>query len=55
VEVFIQSSLALEWWLHNVDMDPELADCIVEYVQRQGQELMDEIIQEVPGRLNAMG
>jgi hypothetical protein len=33
VEVFMQSSLFLERWLHEVDMDPELADCIVEYVQ----------------------
>jgi hypothetical protein len=51
----MQSSLALERWLHNVDTDPELADCIVEYVQRQGQESMDEIVQEAPGTLNAMG
>ena len=55
VEVFMQSLLALEQWLNNVDTDPELADCIVEYVQRGGQESMDEIVQEVPGRLNAMG
>jgi hypothetical protein len=55
VEVFMQPLLALEWWLHDVDMDPELADCIVEYVQRRGQESMDETLQEVPGRLNAMG
>ena len=51
----MQSLLALERWLHDVDTDPELVDCIVEYVQRQGQESMDEIVQEVPGRLNAMG
>jgi hypothetical protein len=55
VEVFMQSLLALEQWLNNVDTDPELSDCIVEYVQRGGQESMDEIVQEVPGRLNAMG
>jgi hypothetical protein len=32
VEVFIQSLLFLERWLHKVDTDPELANCIVEYV-----------------------
>ncbi len=46
VEVFMQLLLALERWLHDVDTDPELADCIVEYVQRWRQESMDEIVQE---------
>jgi hypothetical protein len=46
----MQLLLALKWWLHDVDTDPELADCIVEYVQRRGQESMDEIAQEAPGR-----
>jgi hypothetical protein len=55
VEVFMQSSMALEGWLQDVDTDPELADCIVEYLHRRGQESIDEIVQEVPGRLNAMG
>ncbi len=54
-EVFTQSTLALERWLYDTDMDQELADCIVEYVQRRGQETMEEIIQEVPRRFNAMG
>ncbi len=30
VEVFMQSLLSLERWLHKVGMDPESADCIVE-------------------------
>ena len=47
--------LALERWLHDVDTDQELADCIVEYVRRQGQESMEETIQEMPRRFNAMG
>jgi hypothetical protein len=55
VEVFMQSLLALEQWLHDVDTDPEIVDCIVEYLQRRGQESMDEIVQEAPGRLDAMG
>jgi hypothetical protein len=55
VEAFMQSLLALERWLHEVDTDPELADCIVEYVQWRGQELMEEIVLEAPERFNAMG
>ncbi len=55
VEVFTQSLLALERWLYDADTDPELADCIVEYVQRRGQETTEEIIQEAPRRFNAMG
>ncbi len=37
----MQLLLALERWLNDTDMDPELADCIVEYVQRRGQETGD--------------
>ncbi len=55
VEVFMQSLQALEQWLHDVDMDPELVDCIVEYVQRWGQESMEETVQEMPRRFNVMG
>jgi hypothetical protein len=55
VEVFMQLSLALEQWLHDLDTDPELGDCIVEYVQRRGQESMEETVQEMPRRFNAMG
>ncbi len=55
MEVFTQSLLALEWWLYDANTDPELADCIVEYVQRRGQETMDEIVQKAPRRFNAMG
>jgi len=51
----MQSLLALEWWLYDAGTDPELADCIVEYVQRWGQETMEEIVQEAPRRFNAMG
>jgi hypothetical protein len=55
VEVFMQSLLILEQWLHKVDTDPELADCIVEYIQGQGQESMEEIVWEAPETFNAMG
>jgi hypothetical protein len=55
VEVFMQLLLFLELWLHNVNTDPELADCIVEYVQGRGQESMEEIVRRAPERFNAMG
>jgi hypothetical protein len=55
VEVFMQLLLFLERWLHEVNTDPELADCIVEYVQGQGQVLMEEIVRGAPERFNAMG
>jgi hypothetical protein len=51
----MQLSLILERWLHEVDTDPELADCIVEYVQGRGQVLMEEIIWGAPKRFKAMG
>jgi hypothetical protein len=50
VEVFTQSLLALERWLYDANTDP-----IVEYVQRRGQETMEEIVQEAPRRFKAMG
>ncbi len=55
MEVFMQSSELLERWLYNVNTDPKLAECIVEYVQGRGQELMEEIVQGAPESFNAMG
>ncbi len=55
VKVFMQSLLFLERWLHEVDTDPELADCIMEYVQGWGQVLMEEIVWGALERFNAMG
>ncbi len=55
VEVFMWLSELLERWLYDVNTDPELAECIVEYVQGQGQELMEEIVWGAPERFNAMG
>jgi hypothetical protein len=55
VEVFMRLSELLEWWLYNVNRDPELAECTVEYVQGRGQELMEEIVWGSPERFNAMG
>ena len=55
IEAFRLATTALERWLNEADTDSDLADCIVEYVQRQGQETMEEIVQEAPRRFNAMG
>ena len=55
MKVFMRSSELLEQWRYNVDTDPELAECIVEYVQGRGQELMEEIVRGAPERFNAMG
>ncbi len=55
VEVFIQSLLALERWLNKVDTDPDLADSIVEYVQRRGTVSMEDIVQEAPSRFQVVG
>ncbi len=55
VDVFMQLSELLERWLCNVDTDPELADCIVEYVQGRGQLLMEEIVWGAQERFKAMG
>jgi hypothetical protein len=55
VEVFMQSSLALEWWLNKVDTDLDLADSILKYVQQQGTVLMEDIVQEAPSRFQVVG
>ena len=44
VDVFMRLLELLERWLCNVDTDPKLADCIVEYVQGRGQTLMEDIV-----------
>jgi hypothetical protein len=55
VDVFMRLSELLERWLCDIDTDPELADCIVEYVQGRGQMLMEEIVRGAPERFKAMG
>jgi hypothetical protein len=55
VDVFMRLSELLERWLCDVDTDPELADCIVEYVQGRGQMWMEEIVRGAPERFKAMG
>jgi hypothetical protein len=55
VEVFMRLLELLEWWLYDINMDPELVECIVEYVQGWGQELMEEIVRGALERFNEMG
>jgi hypothetical protein len=55
VEVFMQLSMALEWWLNKVDTDPELVDSIVKYVPWQGIVSMEDIVQEAPSRFHTAG
>ncbi len=45
----------LERLLNEADMDPDLADCIVEYVQQQGTVTMEEVVQEALHRFWMMG
>jgi hypothetical protein len=55
VEVFMQSSMALERWLNKVDTDPDLADSIIKYAQQQGTVSMEDIVQEAPSRFQVLG
>jgi hypothetical protein len=44
IEAFWLAMTALERWLKEADTDPDLADCIVEYVQRRGTVTMEEVV-----------
>jgi hypothetical protein len=55
IEAFWLATTALEQWLKEADTDPNLVDCIVEYVQRQGTVTMEEVVQEAPRRFRTMG
>jgi hypothetical protein len=44
IEAFRLAMTALERWLNEPDMDLDLADCIVEYVQRRGTVTMEEVV-----------
>ena len=54
MEAFRLGTLALEQWLEEADTNPDLADSIVEYVQRRGTVTMDEAISESPPRFRLM-
>jgi hypothetical protein len=55
IEALRLSTTALEWWLKEADTDPDLADCIVEYVQQRRSVMMEEVVQEAPRRFRMMG
>ncbi len=55
IEAFRLATTALEQWLDEADTDPDLADSIVEYVQRGGTATMEEVVQEAPCRFRTMG
>ncbi len=55
IKAFQLATTALERWLKEADTDPDLADCIVEYVQRWGTVTMEEVVQEAPRRFRMMG
>ena len=48
VEAFMQASQALEQWLEESNMDQDLIDCIVDYVQGQGTLTMASAVQNAP-------
>ena len=55
VEASMQSSWALEEWLEKADTDPDLIDCIVDYVQGQGTISMASAVQNAPAQFQALG
>jgi hypothetical protein len=55
VEAFRQASQALEHWLEEANMDPDLIDCIVAYVQSRGTLTMALTKQNAPPQLQALG
>jgi hypothetical protein len=55
IEAFRLAMTALERWLNEADTDPDLADSIVEYVQRRGTAAMEEVAREAPHRFRTMG
>ncbi len=48
VEAFMQSSQAVEQWLEEANTDPDLIDCIVDYVQGRGTITMTLAMQNAP-------
>jgi hypothetical protein len=54
VKAFLLCTSALEWWLDEVDTDPDLMDSIMEYVQQRGTVTMEEAISEAPPRFQPM-
>jgi hypothetical protein len=55
VEAFMQSSQALEHWMEEANTDPDLIDCIVEYVQSWGTLTMTLAVQNASPQFQALG
>jgi hypothetical protein len=55
IEAFRLATTALERWLKEADTDPNLADCIVKYVQQRGTVTMEEAVRGAPHRFWTMG
>jgi hypothetical protein len=55
VETFMQSSQALEQLMEEADTDPDLIDCIVDYVQGWGTVTMAFAVQKAPAKFQALG
>jgi hypothetical protein len=54
-EAFMQSSRALEQWLEEANTDPDLINCIVDYLQGQGTITMALAVQNAPPLFQALG
>jgi hypothetical protein len=48
VEAFMQASQVLEHWLEEGNTDPDLINCIVDYVQSRGTITMALVVQDAP-------
>ena len=50
VETFMSTADTLEEWLEDAETDPDLADCIMEYVRGRGGKTMEEVCYELRTR-----
>jgi hypothetical protein len=55
VETCMQSSQALEQWMEDTDTDPDLVECIMDYVQGRGMVTMASAVQNAPARFQVLG
>jgi hypothetical protein len=46
VDAFMQATSILGQWLEDADIDPGVADYIVEYVQGRGSVTMEEVVRK---------
>jgi hypothetical protein len=54
VEAFMQASQELEQWLEEANTDPDLINCIVDYVQGRGTLTMASAVQNTPPQFQAL-